>query len=134
MITGDYGEDVQAALVLLILWMAAALPVMKWSAKGVPFARLTWVAFATFAAMLATIWVAAFIPFVFHRGGSRPPLIAVGCIFVIGAWLMDRRLVREGAAKSFPGIGVRAMLSAFAATLIALAGIVYSFAGTSSEL
>ena len=132
MITGDFGEDIQLALVLLALWMAAALPVMKWSARSAPLARLAWAAFVTFTAMLAMIALSALIPFIFHRGGSRPPLLAVVCVFFIGAWVMDRRLKREGVAKSFPGIGARAMLSAFAATVIAIAGMLYSFSETPS--
>lgn len=132
MITGDFGEDLQLALVLLALWMAAALPVMKWSARQTPLARLAWAAFVTFTIMLAMIALSALIPFIFHRGGTRPPLLAVVCIFFIGAWVMDRRLRREGKALAFPGIGARAMLSAFAATVIAIAGMLYSISQTHS--
>jgi hypothetical protein len=127
MITGDFGEDLQLALVLLALWMAAALPVMKWSARQMPMARLAWAAFVTFTAMLALIALSALIPFLFHRGGTRPPLLVMVCVFFIGAWVMDRRLRREGVAQSFPGIGARAMLSAFAASVIAIAGMLCSF-------
>ena len=134
MITGDLGEDLEAAVLLLALWMAAAVPVMKWSARAVPLVRLTWVAFLTFATMLGMILAASLFLFVFHRAGSRPPLILMLGVFAIGAWLMDRRLRHENIAQPFPGIGARAMLSAFAATALAVAGILYSFAGTSSEL
>ena len=132
MITGDFGEDVQVALILLALWMAAALPVMKWSARSVPLTRLAWAALVTFTAMLGMIALSALIPFILHRGGTRPPLLAVVCIFFIGAWLMDRRLKREAIAQPFPAIGARAMLLAFAATAIAAAGMLYSFSQTPS--
>jgi len=132
MITGDLGEDIQAALVLLILWTVTAVSVMKWSARTVPVARLALVAIRTFAAMLAMIGLAAFIPFLFHRGGARPPLWVLVSVFFIGALLMDRWLKRGNVAQPFPTIGARAMLSAFAATIVLIAGMLYSFRETLS--
>jgi hypothetical protein len=126
-------QTLPAAGLMLVLWMAGGLPVMKLSAREAPLSQLTWIAFKSFGstllilALLSLVWTV-----LLHRPFGSPPFIAIGIAFVAGGWLMNRWLKRAGIERSFPGIGARAMLGAFLATAAWLAYVIWTFDASTS--
>ncbi|MEP6831253.1 MAG: hypothetical protein ABI963_13000 [Rhizomicrobium sp.] len=126
-------QNLPTAALMLALWMAGGLPVMKLSAREAPLGRLAWIALKSFGSVLLILTLLSVIwTVLLHRSFGSPPFIAIAIAFVTGGWLMNRWLKRAGIERPFPGIGARAMLAAFLMTVAWLAYVIWTFDTTTS--
>jgi hypothetical protein len=127
----EIAQNLPAAALMLLLWMAGGLPMMKLSAREAPLGRLAWIALKSFgSALLILAFLSVIWTVLLHRPFGSPPFIAIA--FVTGGWLMNRWLKRAGIERPFPGIGARAMLAAFLMTVAWRAYVIWTFDTTTS--
>jgi hypothetical protein len=132
---GDIAQGLRIALVLLVLWVAVAMPVLKFSARGIPFGRLALVALWTFLCVIAIIATLAMLStLLLHRPLASPPFWVVVIAFLVGGWLMDLQLRQMGIEAPFPGIGARVMTVAFLTTVAGFALMLWYYAAPTHQL
>lgn len=124
-----------AAAIMLAIWTAAALAVLKLSARALPLGRLFVLALWSCVEVLLILAVlGALSVLLLHRPFASPSLIAVLIAFAAGAWRLDRRLERNGIPARFPSTGVLAMMAALIATAAAFGLLLWHYAAPTHQL
>jgi hypothetical protein len=87
-----------------------ALPVMKYYAHGISTGKLFTIALFAFGCWTVLIFV-IYSVWMNATGGPIPstPALLLASAFFLPAWMISAILKRQGVAKSFPGIGARAV-------------------------
>ncbi len=110
----DIVERSASAVLLILVYTAIAVPVMRHCAREIPLPTLAGIALGSFVTMALVMMVIYRVAMRDGSPASSAPSALIFAAFFIPGIMISAFLKRRGISKPFPGIGARVMITIFA--------------------